>query len=124
MTSAPPDLPCDLTYFSHSYAEARGKFRGACLERDLPVESFPHPELGPEGEPLGPLNRAYAEFQERPSAEWNQIELTDPEIIALVNLKFLSEYVGVTPLRVLRAREDAGGFIGGFARLRRPVHSG
>lgn len=52
MTSAPPDLPCDLSFFSRSYTEARDKFRGACLERGLPVESYPHPGLGPEGQEL------------------------------------------------------------------------
>ncbi len=82
----------------------------------LGVRSF-HIPL-PEDTPLGPLSRAYGEFRGRPSHEWNQIELDDPEIISLVNLRVLSEEVGVSPLRVLQSWEDAGSFVAGFASLR------
>jgi len=75
----------------------------------------------PEDAPLGYLSRAYGEFRARPSRDWNQIELNDPEIIALVNLRVLSEQVGVTPLRVLQSREEAGSFVAGFASLRSPT---
>ena len=73
----------------------------------------------PEGEPLGFLARAYGEFRGHPPAEWHQIELEDAEIIALVNLRVLSEQVGVPPIRVLRSREEAGSFLAAFAMLRR-----
>jgi len=72
----------------------------------------------PEDAPLGSLSRAYGEFRGRPSRDWNLIELLDREIIALVNLRVLSEHVGVTPLRVLQCREEAGSFAAGFALLR------
>jgi hypothetical protein len=71
----------------------------------------------PEGEPLGPLARAYQEFRGRPPREWNGILLEDSEIICLVNIRVLSEQVGVPPLRVLRSREEAGSFTAGFASL-------
>lgn len=65
----------------------------------------------------GVLTRAYREFRAKPSRDWNQIELEDLEIIALVNLRVISEQVGVSPLRVLQSRDDAGSFAAGFARL-------
>ena len=72
----------------------------------------------PEGEPLGVLARACGEFRSRPAREWTQIQLTDPEIIALVNLRVLAERAGVPPLRVLRAREEAGSFMAAYPLLR------
>ncbi|MEK8053460.1 M14 family metallopeptidase [Ideonella sp. DXS22W] len=44
-----PDAP---TYFSQSYAEARGKFLAAAEAANLDVHSEPHPLLGRDGEPL------------------------------------------------------------------------
>ncbi|MFH1763984.1 MAG: hypothetical protein ABIF09_07325 [Gemmatimonadota bacterium] len=76
----------------------------------------------PEDAQLGSLTRAYGEFNGRPSRDWNQIDLDDPEIVALVNLRVLSEQVGVPPLQVLRSREAAGSFVAGFARLRGSTH--
>jgi hypothetical protein len=78
----------------------------------------------PEDEELGFLARAYGEFRGRPSRDWNQIELRDLEVIALVNLRVLSEQVGVPALRVLQCREEAGSFVAGFANLGRSNHTG
>ena len=94
-------------------------WREVASQFGLGVRSF-HISL-PEDAPLGFLSRAYGEFRGRPSGDWNQIELNDPEIIALVNLRVLSEQVGVTPLRVLQSREEAGSFVAGFASLRIPT---
>ena len=78
----------------------------------------------PEDVPLGSLSRAYGEFRGRPSREWNLIELDDSEVVALVNLRVLSEQMEIPPLRVLQGREEAGSFVAGFGRLREraPVH--
>ena len=46
-------------------------------------------------------------------------ELEDPEVIALVNVRVLSEQVGVPPIRVIRSQEEAGSFTAGYALLRR-----
>ncbi len=72
----------------------------------------------PEGEPLGSLARAYNEFRGHPPGDWPQIELEDFEIIALVNLRVLSEQVGVPPLQVLQSHAEAGSFLAAFAILR------
>lgn len=71
----------------------------------------------PTGETLGILERAYREFRDRPPAAWGGIELTDEEVVALVNLRVLSKQVGVPALRVLRSRETAGSFMLGFPSL-------
>ncbi len=68
----------------------------------------------PEDASLGSLARAYGEFKARPSRDWNQIELDDPEIVALVNLRVLSEQVGV-------ASPSSSPEQGGSRELRRGV---
>ena len=73
----------------------------------------------PEGESLGVLSRAYQEFRTRSVREWDQIQLEDPEVVALVNVRVLSEEVGVPALRVLRSMEEAGSFTAAYPLLRR-----
>jgi hypothetical protein len=71
----------------------------------------------PEGGRFGVLQRAYTEFRNRPRGQWSSVELTDVEITALVNIRVISEQVGVPPMRVLRSLEEAGSFVAGFASL-------
>ena len=104
-----PDALIGLRQSGRPWREVASRF-------GLGVRTF-HLPL-PEDASLGPLGRAYGEFRGRPSHEWNQIELDDREIISLVNLRVLSEEVGVSPLRVLQSWEDAGSFVAGFASLR------
>lgn len=82
----------------------------------LDARSF-HLDL-PEGSPLGVLARAYEQFRVQQARNWGSIRLEDPEIIALVNMRVLSERTGAPPLDILRARESAGSFVAAFARLR------
>jgi hypothetical protein len=71
----------------------------------------------PESEALGSLGRAYGEFRARHPREWNTIELHDPDIVFMVNIRVLSAQVGVPPIRVLRVRDEAGSFAAGFIML-------
>lgn len=72
----------------------------------------------PPGTSLGFLARAYEEFNRYPVRDWAQINLVDEEIVGLVNLRVLSEGMGVSLPRVLRAREEAGSFLAAFSSLR------
>jgi hypothetical protein len=72
----------------------------------------------PDGAPLGVLTRAFGEFRGRPARDWSLIRLTDPEVVALVNLRVLSAQVGTPPVTILRSREEAGSFVGAYLRLR------
>ncbi len=71
----------------------------------------------PTGTSIGALEGVYEQFRSRPAREWNQIELDDSQIISLVNVRVVSEAVGVSPIRVLQSRDEAGSFAAGFARL-------
>jgi len=66
---------------------------------------------------LGALSRVYAEFSGRPAREWSQILLEDPDVVALVNIRVLSEQAGASPERIIRAREEAGTFMACYPLL-------
>jgi len=74
-----------------------------------------HVPLGGGG--AGELSRAYAAFEALPPREWDSVTLTDPEVIALVNLRFLTESLGIPASRVLDARAANGGWVAVYAAL-------
>ncbi len=72
----------------------------------------------PEDPPSGILARAFRAFRETEAREWGRIQLEDEEIVALVNLRVLSQVAQASPARVLQCREEAGSFLACFPRLR------
>lgn len=66
----------------------------------------------------GVLSRIYGEYRGRPSTAWVSLEVRDDEVVHLVNLRFLSDYLGRPPAEVLGALSAAGSPAAAFARLR------
>lgn len=71
----------------------------------------------PQGADLGVMTRVYGEFRRLPTREWSQILLADQEVIALVNLRVLSEHTGVPPQTVLLRFGEAGSFMAAYPLL-------
>jgi hypothetical protein len=63
------------------------------------------------------LARAYGEFENRAPREWDSVQLTDGEIVDLVNLRFLTESLGIPAARALDALASAGSWVGAFASV-------
>lgn len=55
----------------------------------------------PEGTDAGPLAGAYRRYQALPPAQWKELSLTDVDIVALVNLRVLSQTLRLPPQDVL-----------------------
>ncbi len=68
--------------------------------------------------PAGTLGAASDRFSSRAASEWRNIPLTDEEVVGLVNVRFLSRFLGVPPTRVAQELGGAGGMVGVFQRLR------
>jgi hypothetical protein len=66
----------------------------------------------------GPLSRVVSEYGSLPAVQWRNISLTDEEIIALVNLRFLAGYLEIPPTAVMEGWEGAGSFAGAYRILR------
>jgi hypothetical protein len=65
----------------------------------------------------GPLSNAYERFRAAPVRQWDDIELTDNEIIALVNVRVLSEALGTRPEDVLADASWGQSFVDVYGRL-------
>ena len=59
----------------------------------------------------GSLARVYDEYASLPQAQWSAIHLRDEDVIALVNLRVLSEVLGTGPLAVLQAHDRTGSWV-------------
>ena len=59
-----------------------------------------------------PYGKAYGYYKKfRPKKEWKKIVLSDSEVVDLVNLRFISEYHGLTPDKVIAMRGQGKNFI-------------
>ncbi|MBI5285994.1 MAG: hypothetical protein HY878_00175 [Deltaproteobacteria bacterium] len=74
----------------------------------LTPEIFYVPVKKVKGPPYG---RAYGYYKNKPKTEWKAIILADDEVINLVNLKFISEYYGYSPEKVIEMRAKGESFV-------------
>jgi hypothetical protein len=58
-----------------------------------------------------PFGKAYGHFKNKKRSQWRKIQLTDIEIISLVNLRFVSEHYGYAPEEVMKMREKGKNFV-------------
>lgn len=66
----------------------------------LPVRVHPGP----------PYGKAYGHYKKWPKHKWHKIKLADDDIVNLVNLRFISDYHGLAPERVIELRSGGAGF--------------
>jgi len=67
----------------------------------------------------GVLGPAYERFQSAPVAEWATVPLDEREIIALVNVRVLSDALGVAPDEIARRTGTTATFVELYAQLLR-----
>ncbi len=60
--------------------------------------------------PGPPYGRALGHYK-RPRGQWRTIILSDPDVVNLVHLRFLSEHYHVAPARVIELRGRHNGFV-------------
>ena len=65
----------------------------------------------------GFLGAVYERFNARSASEWREISLSDAEVVGLVNVRFLSRALGLSPGRVVKAMGDGRDVVGVFIRL-------
>lgn len=73
----------------------------------------------PDDAPVGSLADAYAGYRGTPVAQWQTIRLTDQDIIALVNVRVISQTLGLPAERVLARTGSVGSFVELYAQFRR-----
>lgn len=68
--------------------------------------------------PAGFLSAAYGRFQEVEAPAWSGIQLTDAEVVGLVNVRFMSRSLGLSAGDVARGLGAGTDMVAGFAGLR------
>ena len=71
----------------------------------------------PDGAPAGALSGAYAQYRATPQPEWSEVRLSDAEVVALVNVRVLSQVLGLSPAGVMGRTEPNGSYVRLFAAL-------
>lgn len=77
----------------------------------------------PDDAPAGRLEGAYARYREVPPALWSEIQLSDADVVALVNVRLLSGTLRRSVEDVLRRAGSSGSFADLYAQLIRSDRS-
>ncbi|MEE9614841.1 MAG: hypothetical protein V3W31_07845 [Thermodesulfobacteriota bacterium] len=72
------------------------------------ADVFYVPVEGVKGPPYG---KAYGYYKNKPQKDWKSIKLSDADVVNFVNLRFLSEYYGLSAGVVMGLRGDGKGFV-------------
>jgi hypothetical protein len=67
----------------------------------------------------GSLARVYEVYSAQPRAQWPGIDLKSEDIVALVNLRVLSELLNAQPAAVIQARDRGGSWVTAYRSLAR-----
>jgi len=84
------------------------------LQYGVTAEAYYVPVNNPPGPPYG---KAYGHYKNRKKAQWNEIRLSDDEIVNFVNLKFVSGYYDYSPEEVMKYRGSGKSFMGISAEI-------
>jgi hypothetical protein len=76
-----------------------------------------------ESAQAGRLANAFARYRALPPARWSEIRLSDADIVALVNVRLLSEVLGISLEDVLRRAGEGESFVAVYARMVRGAFS-
>ncbi|MDT8341997.1 MAG: hypothetical protein RQ751_10835 [Longimicrobiales bacterium] len=91
-----------------SWSDLIRQYRMHAGQLHVPLEPVPA---------AGPLAPAYAAYASRPRDAWAVIVLPDEALVALVNLRFLMDYLDQTPDRVALALTETGDAVAAYGRL-------
>ena len=71
----------------------------------------------PDAAPAGRLEGAYTQYRELPAGRWSEIRLSDAHVVALVNVRLLSEALDLSVEEILSRAGATGSFVDLYARL-------
>lgn len=103
-----PEALVALRGSGQSWSGLAGRYRVTPSALHVPV---------PDGAPTGVLATAYTGYRSSEVGSWDSIRLSDDEIIALVNLRVISQTLAIPPERVLRGSGPGVTWVAVHARL-------
>lgn len=105
-----PEALVALREAGQSWADLAGRYRVGPAALHVPV---------PDDAPAGALARAYQGYRTTPVAGWTAIVLTDADVVGLVNVRVISQSLGLPAARVLGRTDTVGSYVELYARLKR-----
>lgn len=94
-----PDAVMALRNAGRGWSEIAGRWQLHAGDFHVPVD---------DSVDAGPLRAVYEQYRSRPGTGWPSITLSDGDVVALVHVRFLADYLGVAPARVMQALARAG----------------
>src|SRR4030042_32287 len=58
-----------------------------------------------------PYGKAYGYYKKKPKKQWRTIDLSDADVVNLVNLRFVSDHYKYGPEKVMKLREGGKNFV-------------
>lgn len=105
-----PEALVALRSAGQSWAQLTGQYRVNAPALYVPVR---------DDVPAGALEGAYQQFRGAPVSGWGDIKLTDPHIIGLVNIRVISQSLGLSVEEVLRETSSGLNYVALHAQLSR-----
>lgn len=105
-----PEALVALRSSGRSWSELTGRYRVTAAALHVPLQD--------DADARG-LDAAYQDFRATPVADWGGIQLTDELIVGLVNVRVLSQTLGLPPERVVAAADPGVPWVELHARLKR-----
>jgi len=105
-----PEALLALRDGGQSWSALAGRYRVTAAALHLPVG---------DDAPTGGLSAVYEQYRNRPVGEWGAIELTDADIIALVNVRVISQSLRLPTDHVIARVGTTATFVDLYAALKR-----
>jgi hypothetical protein len=103
-----PEALVALRRSGESWARLAERYGVGAPEFHVPV---------PDQAATGPLNSVYQRFRELPTSRWREIRLSPGDIVALVNVRLLSQTLGIAPAEVLSLAGSTSSFVQLYGEL-------
>lgn len=105
-----PEALVALRRSGHGWAALAQRYRIGAADVYVPVR---------EQAPVGAFERAYARYRETPPGEWRSIRLTDDELVGLVNVRLISQALGMPVEEVIARTGSVDSYVQLFWGLKR-----
>jgi hypothetical protein len=105
-----PEAVVALRDAGQSWAALTSRFRVTASALHVPIR---------DDAPAGALAGAYERFRSTPVSEWSTLPLNDGEIVGLVNVRVISQVLGLSAERVAAESGSTATYVQLHARLRR-----
>jgi hypothetical protein len=105
-----PEAVVALRDSGQSWTDLTARFRVSASALHVPIR---------DDAPAGALSAAYERFRSTPVSGWGELRLEDDEIIGLVNVRVISQVLGLSAERVAAASGSTATYVLLHAQLRR-----